>query len=751
MNTLAKLALITLIASLLAAPAFATTAISHETIPVYPAYEGDAQGNARLWAGYSAALPSAATVYPGTLRIEPGDSKWSNFVAAAQAPVSYMVKNVTLTKQSPAMTTCSGTYPGSTITQEGTANIRLNWPLQYEAPGTTWTLVILYSTPTLWDDDGPTGVNPPAMLHVDIWKWELRDDVAHFGTLLSLFHDVGAGASGTPPISDEPLFSWLCQKVNQARQAESAGDLQAVWYILSDVELEVMDSCDAHLPLDPSPNSMYTGILLTSEYPACCKLLADIESILSQTGEVYPSPRPDAAKAPGLSEPGRMPGHKASVRSSYIGDSADNATIYRGYLGSTTGPVAFPGVLGIVPGESWSNFIAAARANVPYTLGDVTLTKTTPAEGNCTGATAATTVTQTNEGIRLWWPLMYETPGTTFTLTVSYQTEHPQRFAGERTASTQHQESWQWTVREDLQALGSLCNLFDATSFGTSGVPLVSDETLYASLSDTLALARTSLAAGDVAAVQSAIGDFGLSLLDACTPTPPDYPNPYGPGTGVINTEDSPAGCRLLTGSASIDAVAAASISDAARSVKDGAAVVLSEPKIATLVQPGFFYAQDQSRVCGIRVIGSIDGLQPGGSVKLRGTIGTDGPERVLTLTGYEVESTTGTLPRSLCVRNCLVGGSGGGSLPGFIDGAGVFNGGLRVTVVGRVKSIGSGWFDIDDGSAQSGLRVQLLPGVNPPTSDYVRVTGVSTWFDSSGLPEPAILVGSAQDVVAVQ
>lgn len=752
MKTLIKQALFALLLGILAAPTFGTTAITHETIPIYSAYEGNSQGNARLWSGYTETPSPTIAAYPGALIIDPGDH-WSNFISAAQASVTYTVKSVTLTKHNPSSTMCADVYPGAEVTQEGTPNIRLNWPLEYEAPGTTWTLQILYSTPTMWDDDGPTGMNPPAVLHVDVWKWELQDDTTHLGCLLNLFHDLGAGTSGTPPISDELLFSSLVSGVNHAKQVEAEGDTPALWSTLNNIELEVMDACALYIPPNPAPSGGATGILLTSEYPACCKLIADIEYILSHTGLVYPAPRPEAMSI-SAGAPGRMLCRNIGVCSASAGDSAGNATVYRGYLGSATGPVVFPSVLGIAPGDNWGNFIAAARASVPYTLGEVTLTKTTPAAGSCTGAAAATTVTQSGDGIRLWWPLMYEAPGTTFTLAVSYETAAPQRFADEHMASIQHQETWRWTVRDDLQSLDSISKLFNEMSFGTSGVPLISDETLYDSLSDTLGLARTSLAAGDVPAVQSAVDSFGLAVLDACTSTAPQYPNPSGSGTGVLNTEDSPAGCRLLAGSAETNTVAAINLAEVVRSAKDGSSVVFGEPKVVTLVQPGYFYAQDLNRVCGLKVIGSVDGLQPGGTIKLRGTLGTDGPERVLQLAGCEVQTPTGDLPRSPAIRASRIGGQGSAFLPGFIDGTGLFNGGLLVTVVGQVKSTGLGCFHIDDGSAPagSGLMVILPTGVEPPSgTPYMRVTGISTWFDNNGQAEPAILVASDEGVTVVR
>lgn len=412
-----------------------------------------------------------------------------------------------------------------------------------------------------------------------------------------------------------------------------------------------------------------------------------------------------------------------------------------------------PAVLGIVPGNNWSNFIAAARSGIPYTLEEVVLTKQSP------GATglAPTTVVQTGAAIRLWWPLLYDAPGTTFTLELSYRTAAPCMLAGEKTASVTHRQTWRLRVSDDLESLGNLAEVFRNLSFGVSGAPLISDEALFGCLGERLSRAQSALAGGDLPGVRSAMADFGQAARDGCIVSQPSLPNTTGPGTGIANTTENPAGYRLLIGSESIQTSEKTTITDIVKNVPDGTAVALTEPKTVTLVQPGFFYAQDQSRTCGLKVIGFADGLLPGGQVILRGVMATEGPERVLRLAGREVVQPTGPMPGSLAMPNKSVGGTGQDCLPGFLGGIGLSNGGLRVTVTGRVGTIGAGYFCIDDGSGcadgttNPGLRIVLLPGVEPPSAaSYVRVTGVSAWFDGNGLPEPAILVGTAGDVTTV-
>ena len=226
---------------------------------------------------------------PGIRCIEPG-TDWGNFVGAAQetAPVEYTIKNVMLVKDCPEYVQCRDIFPAHTVTQQGTPNIRLWWPLMYEVPSCTYTLTILYGTPVLYDDDGP-GPNPPAWVHVEQWVWHVDVDLERLSLLLELFHELPFGKDEVPIISDEPLYYELQQKLYDAMIAFMMGDTAAAAMILADFELEVMDACIDVSPAYPNPTGPGTGIANTEENPACCKLLIDVEYILQTTGIGQPS------------------------------------------------------------------------------------------------------------------------------------------------------------------------------------------------------------------------------------------------------------------------------------------------------------------------------------------------------------------------------------------------------------------------------------------------------------------------------
>jgi hypothetical protein len=235
--------------------------------------------------GYLRPEANVISAAPGILAIDPGGAAWPNFVGAAQAnpPVPYTIKNVSLVKECPQYVQCGDVFVPRTISQQGTSNIRLWWPLMYELPSCVFKLTILYGTPVLYDDDG-SGPNPPAWVHVEQWVWHVDVDIPRLSTLLELFHELPFGLDEVPLISDEPLYEALQTKLADAQAAFLAGNTAQAALILTDFELEVMDACIDVSPPFPNPTGPGTGIANTEENPACCKLLVDVEYILQTSG-----------------------------------------------------------------------------------------------------------------------------------------------------------------------------------------------------------------------------------------------------------------------------------------------------------------------------------------------------------------------------------------------------------------------------------------------------------------------------------
>ncbi len=229
-----------------------------------------------------------------------------------------------------------------------------------------------------------------------------------------------------------------------------------------------------------------------------------------------------------------------------------------GYVTSTTPVIsAAPGILSIdAGGADWPNFVYAAQVSgQSWTIKNVTLVKVTPPHVQCkedeNGEDIFPQHTFTQQGtpnIRTWWPLMYEIPSTTFTLTILYGT--PNLFdddgAGANPPAWVHVEQWVWHVEATIETLQSVLELFHELPFGLDEVPLISDEYLYLQLLAKLAAADEAYGAGDLAAAAEILADFELEVMDACIDESPSFPNPTGPGTGIANSDENPACCKLL-------------------------------------------------------------------------------------------------------------------------------------------------------------------------------------------------------------
>jgi len=250
----------------------------NSTQPPSPPYAGSDNGD--YINGYCGAAPGVLSIVPGL--------NWSNFVGAAKDGVPYTLKNVVLQKQTPSIIQCADVFPAKLISQQGTPNIRLWWPLMYEVPGTVWTLTILYGTSVPYDDDG-AGPNPAGYVHTEVWKWQVDATLDSLNDLLVLFHELPFGLDEVPLISDEALFPVLVEKVAAVKAAYDAGDYVNAGLILGEFEMEVMDACIAVSPMSPNPTGPGTGIANSFENPACCKLMADAEYIGFDLGILLPA------------------------------------------------------------------------------------------------------------------------------------------------------------------------------------------------------------------------------------------------------------------------------------------------------------------------------------------------------------------------------------------------------------------------------------------------------------------------------
>ena len=250
---------------------------------LFQAYPGDSNGLNQHHMGSGGSSGDTITAVPGVFLLIPGD-RWSNFVTAALMGVEYDLKNVKLVKTTPDFIQCDDRFPPIEVPQQGTAHIRLRWPLMYEAPGTIWELKVAYGTGVMWDDDGPAGPHTPSYYHEDIWTWKVDASLESMKLLIQLFREVPFALDEVPLISDEALYPRLLEQLDLVISLYNAGNMVAAGHALAAFEHMVMDACIGESPRYPFPTGLGTGIAETEENPACCKLLVDAEYVGKKLG-----------------------------------------------------------------------------------------------------------------------------------------------------------------------------------------------------------------------------------------------------------------------------------------------------------------------------------------------------------------------------------------------------------------------------------------------------------------------------------
>jgi len=273
----------------------------------------------------------------------------------------------------------------------------------------------------------------------------------------------------------------------------------------------------------------YTGTTVGEDTIVASFAEQDVERvILHESNKVYKtwtSPPPPAV---------------TTLYQAYPGDSNGGNTSFAGNAG-TDGEVisAVPGVLKIVPGDKWRNYVKADPGK-PYGIKAVTLLKEIPEFIQCTIWNNLPDVKQRHPSgsIRLWWPLMYEAPGTKWTLQVTWV------YIGEYKA---HTDTWTWTMEATLDSVKDVVRLFHELPYGTCEVPLISDEILYPQLLTKLqeikdALPNLNLARAKLLEFEDLVGDH---CIYAC-PLSSMYTDVATGRLGITNTSENPACCKLL-------------------------------------------------------------------------------------------------------------------------------------------------------------------------------------------------------------
>ncbi|MBP6964472.1 MAG: hypothetical protein KBC96_08705 [Armatimonadetes bacterium] len=242
---------------------------------VYQTYPGDSNEAELGNFGYGGMLGDLIRAVPGALKIVPGEN-WTNYKQGAQLCRETPGKSTILTKKFDGFSQCGDVFYPLTVSQQGTSNIRLWWPLMYEPPTTTWTLRLIYGTKTAVRFPGESR---EGYVHEDVWRWVVETDIPHMKLFLDLLREAPFGLDEVPLISDEVMYPALHAKLDAVQAAVDAGNKVSAGLLLGQFEMQVMDACIALSPAKPFPTGPGTGIANSFENPACCKLLVDAEHV----------------------------------------------------------------------------------------------------------------------------------------------------------------------------------------------------------------------------------------------------------------------------------------------------------------------------------------------------------------------------------------------------------------------------------------------------------------------------------------
>jgi hypothetical protein len=185
------------------------------------------------------------------------------------------------------------------------------------------------------------------------------------------------------------------------------------------------------------------------------------------------------------------------------------------------------------------------------------LIKNVPGSGKCPTTFAPRTFYQFGGGVRTWWTLIYTQPGTTFTLelTVRCLTANGQ--------PTLHIDVWKWEVVVTFESLRRVIDVLHQGTIGTTEVPCIASEDMFAALKDSVDLIEDAINAAvpDVVTAQDELFRMEALIISFtsfvdCFDAEAVFSQAFPPSndiqlgdngfTGIIDTVENPCACKLL-------------------------------------------------------------------------------------------------------------------------------------------------------------------------------------------------------------
>lgn len=189
-----------------------------------------------------------------------------------------------------------------------------------------------------------------------------------------------------------------------------------------------------------------------------------------------------------------------------------------------------------------------------------------------------------------------------------------------------------------------------------------------------------------------------------------------------------------------------------AKTTADGTFVQVSEA-VVSAAWDNVFYVSADDRSSGIRVEKAAHGLTAGMRATVVGSMQTNSDDERYIEASSAVQAGSGTVePMFLLGKN--LGGSSlldpdtGIGQVGVMNGSGLNNIGLLVSVIGKVTHVDTDFFYVDDGSTLNdgsgrvGLRVDAMGLSLPALDEHVIVTGISSCLKSGVVVRRLLMCG---------
>jgi hypothetical protein len=152
---------------------------------------------------------------------------------------------------------------------------------------------------------------------------------------------------------------------------------------------------------------------------------------------------------------------------------------------------------------------------------DLKLTKVIPGSALYPATYQLQTFIQLGNNIRTHWTLLYDQPGTTFTLDV-----HVSCTSQSTGLQVDHIDRYTWKVVATPESLHALIDALHTHAFGTSGIPPISSESTFRTLHAYVDEVETKLGQGDIVGAKATIASMSTFVSTA---------------PGILTTLENPA------------------------------------------------------------------------------------------------------------------------------------------------------------------------------------------------------------------